>query len=98
MSDVALELGGANRELASDIGARISIALVQVVLDYVTLPVKRRVDVPADIWPDQLHAALGWTDPHLREFCTTRGMGRSQSELHPEIVLAERRINDVSGV
>jgi len=50
----------------------ISIARLQVVLDDVEPPVRRILDVPADIRLDRLHAtlqaALGWTDSHLWEF------------------------------
>lgn len=50
----------------------ISIARLQVTLDDVAPPVRRLLDVPADIQLDRLHATLqaafGWTDSHLWEF------------------------------
>lgn len=52
--------------------APVSIARLQVVLDDVEPPVRRVLDVPAEIRLDRLHATLqaafGWTDSHLWEF------------------------------
>ena len=52
--------------------APVSIARLHVTLDDVEPPVRRVLDVPAEIRLDRLHtalqAALGWADYHLWEF------------------------------
>lgn len=52
--------------------APVSIARLQATLDEVEPPVRRVIDVPADIRLDRLHATLqaafGWADYHLWEF------------------------------